>query len=111
MLPKLNAHVKSYGCIFYWKWWITRKIWRLWNNISNSIKKEIECEPIYNKKFLETKSRSYGNEVADFQYKEKPKVDHNYTCLAGILIKFIFKDKNYFPQVFLKECEYIEKEK
>ena len=36
----------------------------------------------------------------------------NYTCLAVILIDFVLKkDENYYLQVFLKECKYIEKEK
>ena len=40
-----------------------------------------------------------------------PKADSNYTCLAVILIGFVFKKvENYYPQVFLKECKYIEKE-
>ena len=35
----------------------------------------------------------------------------NLTCLAVITISSAFKkDKNYYPQVFLKECKYIEKE-
>ena len=36
----------------------------------------------------------------------------NFTCLAVILVDFIIKkDENYYPQLFLKECKYIEKEK
>ena len=32
-------------------------------------------------------------------------------CLAAILIDFVIKkDKSYYPQVFLKEYKYIEKE-
>ena len=27
----------------------------IWNKVSNSITKELDCEPIYNKKFLKTK--------------------------------------------------------
>ena len=30
------------------------------NSISNSIKKELDCEPIYNKIFLKIKIKSYG---------------------------------------------------
>ena len=38
------------------------------------------------------------------------KLDSNYTCLAVIsLDSALKKDDNYYPQVFLKECEYIEK--
>ena len=38
------------------------------------------------------------------------KVDSNHTCLAVIRLDFALKkDDNYYPQVFLKECKYIEK--
>ena len=40
-----------------------------------------------------------------------PEVGSNYTFLAVILIGFVLKkDGNYYTQVFLKECKYIEKE-
>ena len=35
----------------------------IWNKVNNIIKKELDCEPIYNKNFLKTKTRSYGNEA------------------------------------------------
>ena len=31
------------------------------NKVSNSIKKELDCKPIYNKILRKTKLRSYGN--------------------------------------------------
>ena len=38
------------------------------------------------------------------------KVDSNHTCLAVIsLDSALKKDENCYPQVFLKECKYIEK--
>ena len=37
-------------------------------------------------------------------------VDCNHTCLAVISFDSALKiDDNYYPQVFLKECKYIEK--
>ena len=37
-------------------------------------------------------------------------MDSNHTCLATIsLDSAVKKDENYYPQVFLKECKYIEK--
>ena len=40
------------------------------------------------------------------------KVGSNYICLAVILIDVILKkEENYYSQIFLKECKYIEKEK
>ena len=37
-------------------------------------------------------------------------MDSNHTCLAVIsLDSALKKDGNYYPQVFLKKCKYIEK--
>ena len=37
-------------------------------------------------------------------------MDSNHTCLAVISLDSALKrDENYHPQVFLKECKYIEK--
>ena len=61
-------------------------------------------------KFLKTKIKSHGGEITDFYDKEIPKVDSNHTCLAVIsLDSALIKDDNYYMQVFLKECKYIEK--
>ena len=59
---------------------------------------------------MKTKIKSHGEEVTDFYDKEMPKVDSNHTCLAVIsLDSALKKDDHYFPQVFIKECKYIEK--
>ena len=59
---------------------------------------------------MKTKTKSHGDEVTDFYNKKIPKLDSNYTCLAVIsLDSALKKDDNYYPQVFLKECKYIEK--
>ena len=58
---------------------------------------------------MKSKIKSHGDEVTDFYDKKIPKVDSNYTCLAVIgLDSFLKKDENYYSQVFLKECKYIE---
>ena len=45
-----------------------------------------------------------------FHDKKIPKVDSNHTCLAVIsLDSALKKDENYYSEVFLKECKYIEK--
>ena len=41
-----------------------------------------------------------------------PKEGSHRICLSIILIDSVFKmSKNYYPQMFLKECKYIVKEK
>ena len=45
-----------------------------------------------------------------FTLKKNPKLDSNHTCLAVIsLDSALKKNDNYYPQVFSKECKYIEK--
>ena len=59
---------------------------------------------------MKTKIKSHGDEVTDFCDKRFPKVDSSHACLAAIrLDSALKKDGNYYPQVFLKECKYIEK--
>ena len=70
----------------------------------------IGSEPVYNQNFLKTKTRSAGNEVTNFYGEKFSKVDSNHTCLAVIsLDSALTKDRNYYPEVFLKKCKYIEK--
>ena len=71
----------------------------------NSIsRKELDCEPIYHKKFLKSKIRSYSDEATDFHDKHIPKVGSNFTCLAIILIDFVLKkDENYYLEVFFRK--------
>ena len=89
---------------------IEEKYNTIWDKVSGDNKKEFDSEPVYNKEFLKTKIKSYGDEVTDFYDKEIPKVVSNHTCLAVIrLDSGLKKDDNYYPQVFLKVCKYIEK--
>ena len=64
----------------------------------------------YNKEFLKPKIKSYCDEVTDFYGNKVSKVDSFHTLSAVISLNFaLMKDENYYPQVFLKECKYIEK--
>ena len=47
-----------------------------------------KSETTYNKRYLKTKMKSYGDEVTDFHDGEIPKAGSNYTYLAVILIDF-----------------------
>ena len=79
------------------------------DKVSADIKK-IDSKPDYNKEFLKIKIKFHGDEVTDFYTKKIPKVDTNHTCLAVINLDCTLKiDENYYPQVFSKECKYIEK--
>ena len=87
---------------------ILKKYNTIWDKVSADIKQELDSEPVYNKEFLKTKTKSHGDEFTDFHDKKIPKVDSNDTCLAVISLYSALK-KDYYPEVFLKGCKYIEK--
>ena len=59
---------------------------------------------------MKIKVKSSGDEVTNFFDKEILKMESNYTYLAVISLDSALKgDENYYPQVFLKECKYINK--
>ena len=71
-------------------------------------KKTLITSLVYNKELLTTKIKYYDDEVTDFCNKKIPKVGSSQTCLAVIDADSALK-KYFYPQVFLKECKYIEK--
>ena len=59
---------------------------------------------------MKTKTKPHCEKVTDFYNKETPEVDSNHSCLAVISFDSVFqKDANFYRQVFLEECKYIDK--
>ena len=82
---------------------LLKKYTNIWYKVNANITKEFDSEPVDNKIFLKTKIKSYDDEATDFY--------SNHSSLVVILINSVFKkDENYYPQVFLKECKYNEKD-
>ena len=105
MMVKLNGYI-------FWLKMMTYQKNTIWDKVSSDIKKEFDSETVYYKKVLKTKIKSYGDEATGFHDEEMPKLRSNNTCSAVINVySDLKKDKNYFLQVFLKECKCIEKEK
>ena len=117
MLPKTSPYEKSYDGHAKWMYFLIEdnlleKYNTIWDKVSTDIYiKKFDSKPACNKKFLKTKIKS-DDEVTDFYDKKIPKVDSNHTCLTVITLDSALKkhDENFYPQVFLKECKYIEKE-
>ena len=108
MLRKTSAYLKRYDGQTKWMYFLIEnddllEKYTVLDKVSADIKKESDSEPVYNKTFLKTRIKSYGDDVTDFYDKEIPKVDSNHTCLAVIsLDSALKKEENYYPQVFLK---------
>ena len=91
-------------------YFLTEDDYLLEKQVSNDIKKEFDSELVSNKNYLKTKIESHGDEVTDFYDKKISKLHSNHTCLAVISMDSVLKKKDdYYPQVLLKECKYIEK--
>ena len=88
--------VKLNGWIFFLKVMTYQKN-TIWDKVSSDIKKEFDSEPVYYKKVLKTKIKSYGDEATGFHDEEIPEVGSNNTYLAVINIySALKKDKNYY---------------
>lgn len=59
---------------------------------------------------MKTKRKYHGDEITDFFVKKIPRIGSNGNCSAVISLDFALKkDGKYCRQVFLKQCQYIEK--
>ena len=65
------------------------------------------------KKYLKTKIKSYNGKInTKFHNNKISKEGSQFICWSVILINSVFRTgKNYYPWVFLEECEYVVKEK
>ena len=85
---------------------------KVWDKISNVIQKGFDSEPVYNEKYLKTKVKFYNGKInTNFPDNEIPKSGSHWVYLSVILMDSVFKmGKDYYSQVFLKECKYVVKE-
>ena len=72
MVPKTGAYVKRYDGQTKWIYFLIEeddlleKYNTIWDKVSADTKKEFVSELVYNKEFLKTKIKSYGDEVTNF---------------------------------------------
>ena len=92
---------------------LLQKYNEIWEIVKNSLKKEFDCEPVYNQKYLKAKIKSYNEKInTNFHNSKIPREGSQFIFLSVILIDPVFRTgKNYYPQVILEECKYGVKEK
>ena len=74
---------------------------KIWEKVSNIIKKKFNSKLIYNKKYLKSEKKSYNETI------NTKKCSH---CIyiSVILIDSVYeKDKSYYPQVFLEKYKHV----
>ena len=85
----------------------------IWEKISDLVDKNFDSDPIYNNKYINTKIRSYNNDIKtnfrniDNKNNKLPEKNKPYKCVSLISLDSIIKiNKKYYPQTLLQECVY-----
>ena len=86
---------------------------KIWEKISDLIDKKFDSDPVYNNKYINTKIRSYNNDIMtnfhdiDNKNNKLPEKNKPYRCMSLISLDSIIKiNKKYYPQTLLQECVY-----
>ena len=92
------------------------KYTKIWEKISDLINIKFDSNPVYNNKYINTKIRSYNNDIKtnfrDIDNKnnknnKSPEKNKPYRCMSLISLDSIIKiNKKYYPQTLLQECLY-----
>ena len=85
----------------------------IWEKISDLVNKKFDSDPIYNNKYINTKIRSYNNNIItnfrniDNKNNKLPEKNKPYKCVSLISLDSIIKiNKKYYPQTLLQVCVY-----
>ena len=85
----------------------------IWEKISDLVNKKFDSDTIYNNKYINTKIRSYNNDIItnfrniDNKNNKLPEKNKPYKCISLTSLDSIIKiNKKYYPQTLLQECVY-----
>ena len=83
----------------------------IWEKITDLVNKKFDSDTIYNNKYINTKIRSYNNDIItnfrniDNNNNKLPEKNKPYRCISLISLDSIIKiNKKYYPQTLLQEC-------
>ena len=85
---------------------------KVWEKIRDLIGKKFDAEPVYGDNYIETKIKSYNNDIrtkfhGEGNSRKVPKESCSYKRLSLISLDSVIKmDKKYYPQTLLEECKY-----
>ena len=86
---------------------------RILEKMSDLINKKFDSDPVYSNKYINTKIRSYNNDIKtnfhdiDNKNNKLPEKSKPSKCMSLISLDSIIKiNKKYYPQTLLQECVY-----
>ena len=84
-----------------------------WDKISNLLKKEFDSIPVYDNKYIKTKTKIYNNKInTNFQGEKIPEDNEYCTCLSAIFLDSVVKtDNDCYPLDLLEDFKYAVKKK
>ena len=80
-----------------------KRYYKIWNKVSNSIKKGFDSKLVHNEKYLTTKTNFYEGKISTNFYDS--------LHLFIINMHLFEMGERYYPQLLSEECKYIAKEK
>ena len=91
MLPVISAYGKNFGetkyMTFWWKRLITKQYNKIWDKVSNIMKRGFDSEPVYNGKYVKTEIKYYEGLInTNFHGGKVPQEGYQCICLSIILI-------------------------
>ena len=117
-IPQMNGYVKYFNdnkCmnLLVHDDEVLKKYNKIWDKISNLLKKGINSERVYNDKYIKIKIKIYNYRInTNFQGNKIPKDNECCACLSVVLLDSVVNvDKKYYAQIVLEECKYAVKKK
>ena len=87
MLLKMSEYVKCFDATKYMSFLIKNEDNRIWDKVSNFMKKGFDSEPVYDETYLKTKIKSYDDKInTNFDKNVVPKKGFHCVCLSVVLI-------------------------
>ena len=85
----------------------------IWEKVKDSLKREFDSKPVYNKKYLKAKTKYYNGRInTNFHNNKIPKEDSQYLCLSVILIILLLGEiKIFIPRCFQMNANMLLKKK
>ena len=118
-LPKMTGYLNDFKdgarkmSFFTTNNYFLERYTAIWEKISALVNKKFDSDYIYNNKYINTKIRSYNNDIItnfrnfDNKNNKLPEKNKPYKCVSLISLDSIIKfNEKYYPQTLLQECVY-----